>query len=75
MEESDYLRREPDASDKRAMVIEPTKRGLKALREVQKIVHEIETDYVEILGEAEMQNLRAALLQLTEAQKNRRAVS
>lgn len=70
MEESGYLRREQDAADKRAMIITPTLRGLEVLRDVQEIVGQIEVEYVAVLGEKQMQNLRAALLRLSETPKN-----
>ncbi len=56
-----YVVREPDASDRRAKLVIPTKRGLEVFAVVQELIPEIERDIDRLLGTKRANALRADL--------------
>ncbi len=66
LEKRGYIERTIDPSDHRATLINFTSKGWQFLHDAYEIKKEIEAEYQAILGEEEMQHLRATLSRLIE---------
>jgi DNA-binding MarR family transcriptional regulator len=61
LEGSGYVRRVPDPTDRRAKLVVPTERGLRALEAGASQVVDIERRLEDLLGRSGLEQLRAAL--------------
>jgi len=67
LEQLGYLRRRPDAIDRRAVVVSPTGRGMSALRAMDAAARRLEEDARAVLGTARWARLERDLAGLDEA--------
>src|SRR5919202_5299190 len=64
LEALDYVERVPDPEDRRAKLIKPTRKTLARQQLARQVNAEIESTYVELLGERRYHELRRALTEL-----------
>lgn len=67
LEQQGYLSRAPDPDDQRAVVIEFTEQGQRLMRDADAVRREIEAEYGELVGGADLGALRRALEKLVES--------
>jgi DNA-binding MarR family transcriptional regulator len=66
LERLGYVERRPDPGDRRAKLVVYTEQGREAFESGRHVIEDIERRYAELLGEADFDDLRAALTRLLE---------
>jgi DNA-binding MarR family transcriptional regulator len=67
LEQKGYISRQVDPDDRRAALVTYTESGWQFLVDANKIKHEIEAEYISILGQENLQTLRNLLTTLIES--------
>jgi DNA-binding MarR family transcriptional regulator len=66
LEEKGYVSRVPDPNDRRATLVTFTEEGWRFLRDAREVKKEMETEYLAILGQERLDDLRQSLMSLIE---------